>query len=119
MKPVLSQARRESVGAAEVPAAETDEDLMERFCQGDSRAFDALFSRYHRPVHGFLNRMLGSLSSAEDLTQATFLSLVRARGRFLRGNRVKPWLYAIALNAARDHLRRRKPEDLTEKGELP
>jgi RNA polymerase sigma factor (sigma-70 family) len=33
---------------------------------------------------------------------------------------VKPWLYAIATNAARDHQRRsRRPEELTEEGELP
>ena len=92
---------------------------MTRFCQGDARAFDALFSRYHRAVHAYVLRMVGSRAAAEDLTQATFLSLVRARGRFLAGHRFKPWLYAIATNAARDTLRRRKPEELTEEGELP
>ena len=92
---------------------------MERFCQGDAQAFDALFSRYAGAVHGYLTRLVGSVSAAEDLTQATFLSLVKARGRYLRGSPFKPWLYAIATNAARDHLRRRKPEDLTAGGELP
>lgn len=93
---------------------------MERFCQGDARAFDALFSRYARPVHGYLVRLVGDAAAAEDLSQATFLSLVKARGRFQPGALVKPWLYAIATNAARDHLRRgRRPEDLTREGELP
>lgn len=93
---------------------------MARFCQGEAAAFDALFQRYSRPVHGYLTRVTGSASAAEDLVQLTFLSLVRARGRFQEGARVKPWLYAIATNAARDHQRRsRRPEELTEKGELP
>jgi len=92
---------------------------MTRFCQGDSRAFDALFARYHRAVHAYLFRMLGNRAASEDLTQATFLSLVRARGRFIAGHRFRPWLYAIATNAARDHLRRRRPEELTPEGELP
>jgi len=101
-------------------AGESDEELMARFCQGDAAAFDALFQRYSRPMHGYLTRVTGSASAAEDLVQLTFLSLVRARGRFQEGSRVKPWLYAIATNAARDHQRRnRRPEELTEEGELP
>lgn len=93
---------------------------MARFCEGEAAAFDALFQRYSRPVHGYLTRLTGSASTADDLAQLTFLSLVRSRGRFQPGARVKPWLYAIATNAARDHQRRNKrPEELTEEGELP
>lgn len=93
---------------------------MARFCQGDSTAFDALFQRYSRPVHGYLARLTGSPATADDLVQLTFLSLVRARGRFLPGSRFKPWLYAIATNAARDSQRRsQRPEELTAEGELP
>ncbi|MBX5483277.1 MAG: RNA polymerase sigma factor [Myxococcaceae bacterium] len=92
---------------------------MERFCDGDARAFDALFARYAAPIRGYLLRATGDPATAEDLLQGTFLSLVRARGRFLRGHFFRPWLYAIATNAVRDHLRRRRPEVLTELGELP
>ncbi|HSP78820.1 MAG TPA: RNA polymerase sigma factor [Myxococcaceae bacterium] len=92
---------------------------MTRFCQGDARAFEALFQRHARSVNGYLARLTGSPAAADDLTQQTFLSLVRARGRFQEGARVKPWLYAIATNAARDWQRRKRPEDLTDQGELP
>jgi RNA polymerase sigma-70 factor (ECF subfamily) len=92
---------------------------MVRFSQGEPRAFEVLFQRYARPVHGYLARLTGSPAAAEDLVQQTFLSLVRARGRFQEGSRVRPWLYAIATNAARDWQRRRRPEDLTEEGQLP
>lgn len=92
---------------------------MARFCQGEGPAFDALFARYAQPIHAYLTRMVGNRASAEDLTQAAFLSLVRARGRFQRGARFRPWLYAIATNAARDHLRRRRDEEVTDEGELP
>ncbi len=91
---------------------------MERFCQGDARAFDALFRRYGQPVHRYLCRLVKSSAAAEDLCQATFVSLVKARGRFQPGARFRPWLYAIATNAARDHLRRRV-EAVTPEGELP
>jgi RNA polymerase sigma-70 factor (ECF subfamily) len=92
---------------------------MTRFRQGGTRAFDALFQRYARPIHGYLARLTGSPAAAEDLSQQTFLSLVRARGRYQEGARFKPWLYAIATNAARDWQRRKRPEDLTDEGELP
>lgn len=91
---------------------------MELFCQGDEKAFDALFERHAPAIRGYLVRMVGSAAVADDLTQTTFLSLVRARGRFMKGARFKPWLYAIATNAARDSKRRRS-ELLTETGYLP
>ncbi len=98
---------------------DSDETLMQRFTRGEEQAFDVLFARYARPVHAFLLRMVASAALAEDLTQATFLSVVRGRGRFQEGARFKPWLYAIATNAARDQHRRRRPEELTQAGELP
>jgi RNA polymerase sigma factor (sigma-70 family) len=101
--------------SGEVP----DEELMTRFCQGDAQAFDALFERHGRAVHAYLTRLVGSGAAAEDLAQATFLSLVRSRGRFHPAIQFRPWLYAIATNAARDHFRRGRREQLTEKGELP
>ena len=91
---------------------------MELFCQGDEKAFDALFDRHAPAIRGYLARLVGSPALADDLTQTTFLSLVRARGRFLQGARFKPWLYAIATNAARDS-KRRRAEPVTATGELP
>ena len=89
----------------------TDETLMERFIAGDSGAFEVLFQRYSQPIHGYLTRMAGSEAQAEDLTQLTFLSVLRSRERFRPGALFRPWLYAIATNAARDQHRRRRPEE--------
>jgi len=97
----------------------TDEALMEAFRDGDAKAFDTLFTRYASLVRSYLMRVVGNGAQADDLVQATFLSVVRARGRFLKGGRFKPWLYAIATNAARDARRRSKAEAVTDDGELP
>lgn len=96
--------RTQSMGAPEA-GEPSDEAMMERFCQGDAAAFDVLFARHRRPLHGFFRRMAGSGAAADDLLQVTFLHLVKARARFAQGERFKPWLYAIARNAARDYLR--------------
>ncbi len=91
-------------------AADSDEGLMERFQRGDRSAFDLLFRRHVAPLTSFLTRLTGSTAAAEDAVQLTFLSLVRSRDQFVRGSKVKPWLYAIASNAARDRFRRTKRE---------
>ncbi|MFY0568150.1 RNA polymerase sigma factor [Archangium lansingense] len=86
----------------------TDEELMERFCDGDQEAFEALFARHAGRVQGYLARMVRDGPLAEDLLQTTFLSVIRARGRYELGTRFAPWLLTIAANAARDALRRRQ-----------
>jgi RNA polymerase sigma-70 factor (ECF subfamily) len=95
---------------------ESDEGLMERFSRGDSAALDALFRRHAGAVHGYLRRLTGNAQLSEDLVQQTFVSLVRGRGRYQRGSKFKPWLYAIATNAARDAHRRGKFERVSDDG---
>lgn len=92
---------------------------MERFVGGDARAFDLLFSRHAGSLRRYLQRMSGSAAIADDLTQTTFVSMVKGRGRFQQGAKVKPWLYAIATNAARDWRRRTKFEAVSSDGQLP
>jgi len=94
-----------SPSAAPKAGGESDEVLMERLRQGDVRAFDALFERHADAIHRFLTLRLGDAARAEDLTQETFLSVIRARGRYLVGRSFRQWLYAIASNAARHELR--------------
>ncbi len=80
---------------------------MVRFCDGDDAAFQALFDRLGPPVQRFLNAMVRDRALVEDLTQMTFLSVVRSRDRYQRGAAVSPWVISIAANAARDALRRK------------
>jgi RNA polymerase sigma-70 factor (ECF subfamily) len=80
-----------------------------------------LHQRYAPAVLAYLTRMLRDSALAEDLLQTTFLSFVRARGRYEAGTNVRAWLYAIATNAARDALRRHRArlERLTDTGAPP
>jgi RNA polymerase sigma-70 factor (ECF subfamily) len=99
----------------------TDDDaLMEKFCRGDENAFELLYARYAPPVLAFLTRMVRDPALAEDLLQVTFLSVVRARGRYQPGTTVRAWVFAIAGNAGRDALRRRQArrEDLSASAEV-
>lgn len=70
--------------------SQTDEALMERFRDGAQDAFEDLFARHAPRVQGFLARMVRNGALAEDLLQATFLSVIRSRGRYEPGTRFTP-----------------------------
>jgi RNA polymerase sigma factor (sigma-70 family) len=95
--------------AAPAPGAAATGDLdgiMERCATGDDRAFDELYRRGAQRVRGFLIRLSGNASLADDLTQETFVRIHRARGSFAVGAAALPWMFAIARNAFLDHARR-------------
>ena len=84
----------------------TDEALMMRVQQGDSEAYKVLFERHQGRVYGYLLRRTRSPEIAADLYQETFLRLYRARNTWQKGRPVRPWLFGIAVNAAKDHARK-------------
>jgi RNA polymerase sigma-70 factor (ECF subfamily) len=65
---------------------------------------EALFARYRTPVYRFLHRLLGDSAAAEDLTQDVFLRAIGAA--YEPGDRERAWVFQVARNLARDHLRR-------------
>src|SRR3954447_8804363 len=88
--------------------APSDEDLVGAFQSGDIAAFDQLVSRWDRRIQGVLYRFVGNHEEARDLSQEAFLRAYRSLGTFKHEARFSSWLYQIALNAARDRLRRRR-----------
>ncbi|HTS80974.1 MAG TPA: RNA polymerase sigma factor [Myxococcaceae bacterium] len=90
---------------------------MDRFVQGEEQAFSTLFTRHAGRLQATLRRMVGA--AADDVLQTTFLSIVRSRGRYERGAPFRPWLYTVAVNAARDHLRRNRWEEPHAAEDLP
>jgi len=90
-----------------VEGQESDDALMARFCRGDEAAFGVLYDRYAPQLEAFLRRLVRDQTLAEDLLQTTFLSFVRARGRYVSAAGLRAWIFSIAANAGRDALRRR------------
>ena len=74
---------------------------------------EAAFEQFSQAVYAFGYRLTGRQDLAEDLTQETFLALVRAPKRFdpSRGN-MKTFLFAIARNLAWKHFRDHRAEQL-------
>jgi RNA polymerase sigma-70 factor, ECF subfamily len=85
----------------------TDEQLAQRVQHGHMADLASLVERHHSPLLGFLYRLTGGdRSLAEDLTQETFLRALRSIRQYQPSRPFKPWLYAIAVNVARDHFKR-------------
>jgi len=86
----------------------SDEQLMSAYVAGDTAAFRALFERYAPLLLRSMLRELYVREEANDLVQQTFLQLHRARLDFDSGQKLKPWLFTIALNLKREYFRRKK-----------
>jgi len=84
----------------------SDERLMLAFSQGSSDAFTELFHRYKQPVYGFFCRRLAEPAQAEELTQETFLALLRAGGRYQPRALFRTYLYAIGFKILRAYRRK-------------
>jgi RNA polymerase sigma-70 factor (ECF subfamily) len=100
----------------------SDTDLLERFLGGEGEAFAALVRRYERELYGFLARFTGDPAMADDVFQETFLKVYQSAALFDRSKPLRPWLYTVAANKARDALRKRgrhpaAPLDATVRGQ--
>ena len=86
----------------------TDADLLRHYTEGDEHAFAALMRRYRRELFNFLARFTGDHALADDVFQETFLQLHLSAASFDPARRLKPWLFTIAANKARDAMRSRR-----------
>jgi RNA polymerase sigma-70 factor, ECF subfamily len=80
----------------------SDEELMEHVQQGNRPAYETLFERHRGSVFGFLVRRTRERERASDLFQETWLRVHKGRHTYQAGQKFKPWLFGIALNASRD-----------------
>ena len=60
----------------------SDEQLMERFLSGRASAFQVLAERHGARVHNFILRQVRDAELARDLTQETFLRVVKNAASF-------------------------------------
>ena len=85
----------------------SDGQLLADHISGVTGAFDCLVARYSQELYGFLCRFVADKTIADDLIQETFVQVHLAANSFNPGRAFRPWLYTIAANKARDHLRSR------------
>lgn len=76
----------------------SDERLILDFQRGSREALEELFARYRQPLYAFFRRRLSRGDAAEDLTQQTFITLMRNGARYEPKSLFRTYLYGIAVN---------------------
>ncbi|MGD0800745.1 MAG: sigma-70 family RNA polymerase sigma factor [Terracidiphilus sp.] len=79
---------------------------MVAFSRGSQDAFDELFLRYKQPLFGFFRRRVADEAQAEELTQESFLAVIRASSRYQPSALFRTYLYAIGLKILSAHRRK-------------
>ncbi|MFQ5461555.1 MAG: RNA polymerase sigma factor [Phycisphaerae bacterium] len=95
-------------------SAPSDEKLLADYVSGDEGSFELLVRRHARELYQFAIRFTGNSVAAEDVVQEALLQMHTSAEQFDPKRRLKPWLFTITANKARDYLRRRN-----RKRELP
>lgn len=83
----------------------TDAELMASLAAGEDLALNTLMARWSERVIAFLFRMTGRRETAVDLAQETFVKLYQARGTYRPQGTFSTYLFAFAVNLARNHAR--------------
>jgi RNA polymerase sigma-70 factor, ECF subfamily len=98
-----------------------DEALARLAANGNAAAFDEIYSRHRSFVYTVALRMTGNAADAEDLTQESFISVLRRVGSFRGEALFTTWLYRIVINQVKMHFRYRssRPEMQTSDEEIP
>ena len=85
-----------------------DAELLERYTAGEEAAFREIVSRYKDGLYAFLRYFLNRQDLVDDVFQETFLQLFISRESFDTSRSLRPWLFTIAANKAKDALRKQQ-----------
>jgi RNA polymerase sigma-70 factor, ECF subfamily len=111
-RPTADRAARAVVASTVV---DDDAGLVDRLRAGDEAAFVELVNRYQARLVRLAQASVGSRAVAEEVTQDTWLAVVRGIERFEGRSSFKTWLFRVLLNRARSAAGREqkagRPED--------
>ena len=72
---------------------------------GELDALGELFERHHGPLFGFLLKLTGDRTAAEDLAQIVFQRMLKYRHTYRNDGSFTAWMYHLARRCAADHFR--------------
>ena len=73
---------------------------------GELDALGELFERHHGPLFGFLCKLTGDRTAAEDLTQVVFQRMLKYRHTYRDDGSFTAWMYHLARRCSADHFRK-------------
>ena len=86
---------------------DSERDVVRRVREGDSDAYRLLVERYQARVHRLVGRVLGpDHGDVDDVVQEVFVKAFFSLGKFREDAMFSTWITRIAINRARDELKR-------------
>ena len=82
--------------------------LVTECIAGNHAAIELLVRQYETGVFRLAYSVLGDEADANEVTQETFIAALKSLKTYQEKKTFKAWLYTIALNLSRTHLRKRK-----------
>lgn len=95
-----------------------DRDLIHAAKDGDRAAFEALARRHAPSIERVARWITGSAAASEDVAQETLIALFDHLGQVRDPNALRAWLFTIARNLARRHVKRETRESPTDERSL-
>ena len=96
-----------------------DNELIQKFQNGDEKAFDQLVRNNLNNVFGFFMKVTRDEMSAEDLTQDVFMKLYKNLKNFRHDSDFSTYLYRINSNTANSWITRNKWKNLLHLDQAP
>ncbi len=82
-----------------------DYDLVSRFQNGDTEAFNTLVLKYQNRIAKLIYRHIHDAETTKDLCQEVFLKVYKSLSKFKGNSAFYSWLYRIAMNSCIDYIR--------------
>lgn len=82
--------------------------LLAAAARGEQPAWRELVHRYGRRVFALVKSRCGDVDAAEEITQSVFATVAAklGGGEYVEQGKFEPWLFRVAMNRLRDHVRR-------------
>jgi RNA polymerase sigma-70 factor (ECF subfamily) len=98
--------------------AASDDELVQAAAGGDDAAFSELMRRHRQWVCALMRAFVHDPEQAEDLAQEAFCRVYRHAGDYTAQGSFMPWLKRIAVNLAKDELRKQRKASLVSLTEI-
>ena len=92
--------------AVETAAPLSDHELMLSVRDGDLDCLGELFERHHGPLFGYLVKLTGNRTAAEDIVQIVFERMLKYRHTYRDEGSFTAWMYHVARRCSADHFRK-------------
>lgn len=99
-------ARRAAVVQDFHDKAESAEQLMRRYRDGDQKAFQLLYSLHRAPLRRFITRLAGNPDEADEIFQEVWTAVIHGRRSYRPTAKFSTYLFSIAHRRLQDRQRR-------------